>query len=91
MPRKSTSGPYFYVYVMSYASTEVKERIERGAGRAEPGEITASVPYRGASEYKAAQAFYRACKSALRNPLVYEVLVQRSQETIADVRITHES
>jgi hypothetical protein len=50
MPRrKSTPGPYFYVFVMAYASQAIKERIERGE-HASQGEITANLVHMSTSE-----------------------------------------
>jgi len=89
MPRKkSAPGPFYYVYIMAYASAEVKARIEAG-GYAGVGEIKAQLTYMGPSEYKASQALFRACKAGRRNPLAYQVLVQVGQETIIDVAIKH--
>jgi len=89
MPRKkSAPGPFYYVYIMAYASAEVKARIEAG-GYAAAGEIVAKLAPLSRSEYKASQAFFRACRSARRNPLAYQVLVQVGNETIIDVTIKH--
>ncbi len=92
MPRKKQpTGTYFYVYVMSYASAEVKERIERGGqgSHAQAGDITANLTHMSTSEYKSGMAFFRACRSAMRNLLAYEVLIQAGTQTIADVTIKH--
>jgi len=89
MPRKKTTpGPHFYVFVMSYASLDVKARIEAG-GIAQPGDLKADLVHMSPSEYRASQALFRACKAARRNELSYEVLVQAGLETIIDVTIKH--
>jgi hypothetical protein len=85
MPR--TSGSYFYVYTMAYATVAAKERIERTPDAiANPGEIVAQAKMAD-SEYKAGMAFFRACRAARRNPLAFQVLVERGQEVIIDVRM----
>jgi len=88
MPRKQKSapGPFYYVYTMSYLNAEVKARVEAG-GYAQAGDIVAKLAPLSRSEYKASQAFFRACRAARRNPLAYQVLVQVGQETIIDVAI----
>ena len=97
MPRrKSTPTQFYYVFLMTYASAEVKEhmereRIERG-GQGCPvqaGDLQANLVHIGTSKYKAAQAFYRACRARRRNPLAYEALMQVGNQTIADVTIKH--
>jgi hypothetical protein len=91
MPRrKQLPGPkpYFYVYVMAYASAEVKKRIESGEP-AQTGDFKADLVHMSTSEYKAAQAFYRAVRKAMANPLAYEALIQAGQQMIADVTIRH--
>ncbi len=88
--KKSTPGPkpYFYVYVMAYASAEVKKRLESGEP-AQTGDLEADLVHMSTSEYKAAQAFYRAVRKAMTNPLAYEALIQAGQQTVADVTIKH--
>lgn len=88
MPRKRTTpGPLSYIYVMRYVDESVKARIAAG-GYAEVGELSATAQL-ARTEYQAAQAFYRACKAARRDPLAFEVSVQVGQETIIDVTIKH--
>ena len=90
MPRKqkSTSGPFYYVYIMSWLNAEVKARVEAG-GYTGVGEIVADLKPLARTEYQAAQALFRACKAAMRNPLSYEVLVEQGAEKIIDVLVKH--
>jgi hypothetical protein len=90
MPARKKSAPsqFFYVYTMFYLNAEVKARVEAG-GHAEVGEIVADLKPLARTEYQAAQALFRACRAARRNPLSYEVLVEQGAEKIIDVTIKH--
>jgi hypothetical protein len=94
MPRRKQSpgGPQalFYVFISRYASDEVKQRLTI------PGEVFTSADqvrtemvFLGSSETKCGAAFYRACKAAQRDPLAFEVVVWRGQETIVHVQVKH--
>jgi len=94
MPRRRQlpAGPQalFYVFISRYASDEVKQRL------ALPGEVFTSQnqvrteqTFMGSSEPKCGAAFYRACKAAQRDPLAFEVVVWRGQQTLIHVLVKH--
>jgi hypothetical protein len=94
MPRRKQSpgGPQalLYVFISRYASDEIKRRL------AQPGEVFTSadqvrtkMAFLGSSETKCGTAFYRACKAARHDPLAFEVVVWRGQETIVHVLVKH--
>jgi len=94
MPRRKQlpAGPQalFYVFISRYASDEIKQRL------AQPGEVFTSqdqvrteMAFLGSSETKCGAAFYRACKAAQRDPLAYEIVVWRGQQTLILVRVKH--
>jgi len=94
MPRRKQlpAGPQalFYVFISRYATQEIKQRMEQ------PGEVFTSqdqvrteMAFLGSSETKCGAAFYRACKAAQRDPLAYEIVVWRGQQTIIHVRVKH--
>jgi len=94
MPRRRQlpAGPQalFYVFISRYASDEVKQRLAR------PGEVFTSqdqvrteMAFLGSSETKCGAAFYRACKTAQHDPLAFEVVVWRGQQTLIHVTIVH--
>src|SRR5258708_40087381 len=88
--KKSTPGPkpYFYVYVMAYASAEVKKRLESGEP-AQTGDLEADLAHLATAEYKAAQAVYRAGSNAYTNPPAHETLIRVAHQTTAAATSNH--
>jgi hypothetical protein len=89
MPRQKLYHHYFVV-VNSYATIEVKERVQTGRELiTDPAQISAQAVYSGSDERQAAIKFYQAVKMAMTSDLAFSVIVWRDSTIIARVRLDH--
>jgi hypothetical protein len=80
-------GHHYSVYIAAYADEATKLRVEQHEEDfTQPGRIIAHSFYSDGSQALAERAFSRACLAAMRNPLAFEVVMQRDSQTIIKVK-----
>ena len=78
MPRKQQPLHSYSVYLTSYASAEIKDRVTSGQDYLQSADqLVTTVLYLGSSERQAAWQFYKAAQEAMANPLVISVKIRR--------------
>ncbi len=88
MPREPKPRHLYSVYMTSYATLEIKQRVERRELYIhDPVQLTSESFYFGMNERTAGVKFYQACKAAAKNPLASSVSVMRDNETILRVSV----
>ena len=92
MPRQKALTYLYTVFVTSYASAEIKQRIEAGTERIrDPKQLTTHIFYSGTSKAQAERAFSRAAIEAYQAPLAFRIVLQRDSArgsmTLAQVRV----
>jgi thiaminase len=85
--KKKRPGHHYSVYVSLYASEEVKRLVERNEEDfTTPSHFAARVFYSDRSQAQAERAFTRACLFAMNNPLAFEVVMQRDDQTLIRIK-----
>jgi len=88
MPRELRPRHLYSVYMTSYATLEIKQRVERRELYIhDPVQLTSESFYFGTNERTAGVKFYQACKAAAKSPLAFSVSVMRDNETILRVSV----
>jgi hypothetical protein len=88
MPRQKAQTYLYSVYVTSYASAEVKQRIESGTEHVKgPEQLKTQSFYVGTSKARAEQSFSRAAVAAYNNPLAFLVTLYRDNLILARMRV----
>lgn len=85
--RKQGSSSIYSVWVRSYASQEVKERVERGEEVPVDQLYIIENKYFNLSPAWAGEAFVRTLKRARKDPLALVVTLRQESELLAEVKV----
>ncbi len=90
MPAKRRETHKYDVHVGMYADEATKQRVERlEEDFTQPGRFLAKSFYGDSSKAQAERAFTRACLFAMNNPLAFEVVMQRDDQTLLRIKAEH--
>ncbi len=89
MPGRKKAPIHTYsVFVSTYATQQIKDRVVRGEDYlTQPEQLESEIVYFGNSERQAGYAFYRAARASMNNPLAYAVEMKRDMQVIVRVRV----